>query len=600
MIKPSGFNRKPGLVVLKDAARNCWLSFSRPISVIQVDRTADVLPALVQVEREIQRRDLVAAGFISYEAAPGFNPMLQVRETEDFPLLWFGLYDSLKRVSLPIPVTHNSFSWIPSIQQDEYVRSIQKIKDYIRQGWTYQVNYTLRLRTGFQADAWELFLQLANAQQADYAAYVDTGDWAICSASPELFLSRRGRDIVSLPMKGTARRGCTLAEDRAQAAWLESSEKNRAENVMIVDMVRNDMGRIAEIGSVSVPKLFEVIRFPTVWQMISTVTSRTDAPFSEIIKAMFPCASITGAPKVSTMRIIAELETEPRRVYTGSIGFLAQDNRAQFNVAIRTVVVDRLRNQAEYGVGGGIVWDSDALDEFKECEIKALVLNAPLLVFSLLETCLWRPQDSIFLWDYHLRRLHDSAQYFAYPLNVGQLNQKLARLDSSLPPVDHRIRILVDRQGSISTEAAPFHPADPGQIYRLRIAPSPVNSTNPFLYHKTTNRKVYEDAGSIQSSKLHHVENGIQPDLEDVIFWNERREVTETSIANLVYRISEDLFTPPLNSGLLPGVFRAFLLDQGLIKERVLMLDDLPKCDEFFIINSLRLWRKARLFTQEI
>lgn len=591
-------------MILKDAVLNRWLSFTHPVSVIQVNQTEDVLPALVEVEQNVQKRNLFAAGFVSYEAAPGLNPALKVRFMEGFPLLWFGLYNSPKDFELSPPEKVYNLDWAPNIQQDEYEDAILSIKEWIARGWTYQVNYTLRLKTGFQEggltpqdgilagdplSAWKLFLQLAHAQQANYSAYVDTGNFVICSASPELFISRQGNELVSQPMKGTAPRGRSLDEDLLQADWLRTSEKNRAENVMIVDMIRNDMGRIADKSSVSVSQLFQVIRFPTVWQMISTVSSRSGAPFSEIMKAMFPCASITGAPKVSTMRIIADLEPQPRRIYTGSIGFLAPDKRLQFNVAIRTVLVDRQKGQAEYGVGGGIVWDSDPQEEYQECKIKARVLNTSPLKFSLLETCLWTPQGEIFLRDYHLKRLCDSAEYFAYPLNLVELYEQLDRVTGSLPPMDHRIRILVARNGAIKIEVSLFNQTDAAQPVTLTIAKSPVDSANPFLYHKTTNRRIYDEA----------VANPGKTDLrstasfDDRILWNEKYEVTETTIANLVYRLGDEIYTPPVGCGLLPGVFRAYLLDQGKIKERALLLKGIPECDEFWTINSLRLWRKA-------
>ena len=295
-------------------------------------------------------------------------------------------------------------------------------------------------------------------------------------------------------MKGTASRGYSWATDEASVAWLRQSEKNQAENVMIVDMIRNDMGRVATVGSVSAPRLFDVERYPTVLQMTSTVQSETQASLVEIMQALFPCASITGAPKVRTMQIIADLETEPRGVYTGSIGFIAPDRRVQFNVAIRTVVVDKTSGWAEYGVGSGIVWDSDAEDEYRECRIKASVLTQPPPEFDLLESLLWDPTDGYFLLERHLQRLQQAARYFVISLDADSAVQALHDYAETLPAQPHKVRLLVSQQGDISVEAAPIDPDATKRPLRLGLATDPVQTANPFLFHKTTHRTVYDQA----------------------------------------------------------------------------------------------------------
>ncbi|MDP5016693.1 MAG: chorismate-binding protein, partial [Dolichospermum sp.] len=380
-------------------------------------------------------------------------------------------------------------------------------------------------------NAWELFLKLVQAQKADYGAYVDIDNFAICSASPELFFRLDDNQLTSLPMKGTAARGLTLVTDNDIANQLHLSEKNRAENVMIVDMIRNDMGRVANINTVKVPSLFNVEKYPTVWQMTSTVTATTTASISEIMGALFPCASITGAPKTRTMQIIRELENTPRRIYTGCIGFISPQRQAQFNVAIRTVLIDQENNQAEYGVGGGIVWDSVSSDEYQECQIKAQVLTLNQPDFSLLETILWQPDDGYFILDYHLQRLQDSAIYFDFHIDINSIIAQLHQLTESFLNQDYKIRLLLDSDGEIVCQTIALSAVNNQKMIKLGLCSTPVDSSNIFLYHKTTNRQVYEIA------------KAAFPDCDDVLLWNERGEITETCIGNIVVDLNGELFT---------------------------------------------------------
>jgi para-aminobenzoate synthetase/4-amino-4-deoxychorismate lyase len=381
-------------------------------------------------------------------------------------------------------------------------------------------------------------------------------------------------------MKGTVERGRTLVEDRSKAEWLYHSEKNRAENVMIVDMIRNDMGRVSTIGSVEVPTLFDVERYPTLWQMTSTVTSHTEASLAQIMAALFPCASITGAPKVSTMGIIAELETSPRGVYTGCIGYLAPDRQAQFNVAIRTVVVDRDAGFAEFGVGGGVVWDSGTDSEYAESLTKAKILFERRPAFQLLESLLWSPDEGFYLLEQHLERLAASATYFGFEIDVDALSARLGEAISSYPQEPQKVRLLLERNGHICLEAAPL-----GEVRSLTVAvaEAPVSSENVFLYHKTTNRTAYE------------VAKASRPGNDEVLLWNEREELTEATTANIVVKLAGELLTPPVSCGLLAGVFRGRLLAEGNVQEQVISLSDLERCQEIYLINSVRKWRRANL-----
>jgi para-aminobenzoate synthetase/4-amino-4-deoxychorismate lyase len=538
----------------------------------------------MQCLEEVQRltsKGLYAAGFISYEASGAMDPALETHHQRDVPLIWFGLYDQPEIITLP-DADSSAFdmgSWQPSVSKSAYHESIAQTKQRIRLGDTYQVNYTFRLRTSFSGDPWALFLELHKAQRGNYSAYINLGQYHICSVSPELFFSLQRGELTSKPMKGTAQRGSAAAEDREREQWLLCSEKNRAEHIMIVDMVRNDMGRIARPGSVRVEKLFCVEKYPTVLQMTSTVTSRTDAPVSEVFREMFPCASITGAPKVKTMQIIRQLEPDPRGVYTGSIGYIFPDGNSQFNVAIRTAVIDIDRHSAEFGVGGGIVWDSDADDEYEECQTKARVLFHRYPDFELLETILWTAEGGFYLLDHHLRRLQESATYFQFELSMEQLQEKLQRFSLGALPENRRIRITATRGGNLSLASFPM---DSVIGAKVGIAKRTAHRRSPFLRHKTTYRTLYSE---LLDEQLVH-----RPGLTDIIASDDRGFVTDSTIANVVIGQGKELFTPAVEGDLLPGVFRQHLLENGVIREKQISVDELLEAPAVFLVNSLRGW----------
>jgi para-aminobenzoate synthetase/4-amino-4-deoxychorismate lyase len=577
-------------LVIHDAKLKHWLCFQNPDEIIQTNSIDQVVPKLQLVNDLIAKHQIYGAGFISYEASTAFDSILKTHSPSSFPLLWFGLYKKPEIIDLPKPTLAGEYklNWTPSVSEEEYHQAISKIKKYISLGETYQVNYTLRLNAPFSGDTWELFLKLVQAQKADYGAYVDIDNFAICSASPELFFHLDDHNLTSRPMKGTAARGLTLVADYDIANQLHFSEKNRAENVMIVDMIRNDIGRIANINTVKVPSLFKVEKYPTVWQMTSTVTAKTTASMNEIMGALFPCASITGAPKARTMEIIQELENTPRRIYTGCIGFISPQRQAQFNVAIRTVLIDKENHQAEYGVGGGIVWDSVSSDEYQECQIKAQVLTLNQPDFSLLETILWQPQNGYFVLNYHLQRLQDSANYFGFKVNINNVKTQLDQLTKSFANQDYKLRLFLDSQGEIIYETIPLLPVNNQEFVKLGICCTPVDSTNIFLYHKTTNRQVYEIA------------KAAFPDCDDVLLWNERGEITETCIGNIVVDLNGELLTPPVKCGLLAGTFRANLLEKCKIGEEIITLEMLKYSHRIYIINSVQKWRQAVLISHEL
>ena len=581
-------------IVLRDSSAGGWLCFVQPVDVLYTRRPSQVLATLEEIERRVEHERLFAAGFLTYEAAQGFDPSFRTHRAGTLPLICFGLFREARRMdALPKTAPRPVPAWRMTESRHEYFRKIQLIQDRIREGHTYQINYTTRQVASGVSDPFSLFAGMSAG--APYAACVNGSDYAILCASPELFF-RLDRGLVRCqPMKGTARRGMTLAQDEELGTWLHNSEKNRAENVMIADMVRNDLGRIARPGSVGVSELYAVSRYPTVWQMTSTVEARTDAPVSAVMRALFPSASVTGAPKVSSMRLIQALESFPREVYTGTIGFLAPGRRARFNVAIRTAVVDRRTGSAFYGVGSGIVADSEPGDEYSECLTKSKILKSPAIAtdFALLETMLWTRGQGIFLLDRHLNRMADSARYFGFGFDRGAAAQALDSLARTFDGHRYRIRLLQYRNGPpmLEHEAMyagggedPSHSACPV----IALAPRPVDPDNPFLYHKTTRREVYERALSSVSG------------CDDVLLWNKDGFVTETSIANVVATIDGQRVTPPVACGLLGGTYRQWLLDRGEIRERVIHIDDLSRVDEFTLINSVRGEIPAQLRTLKV
>ncbi|HVF25680.1 MAG TPA: aminodeoxychorismate synthase component I [Anaerolineales bacterium] len=580
---------KTNEVLLK--VNNEWLHFTEPKQIIVAKTLKDVLPASREMERLVNVNEWYAAGFLSYEAASAFDMALHtkaVMQTEDrrtketeFPFLWFGLYPSPRVISLPEPEPPREIlNWQPAIDRDTYQSSIDQIREHIAEGRTYQVNFTMRLQTDYPGSEWDFFLHLAQGQN-NHAAYIDLGRYVICSASPELFFQLDGNTITCRPMKGTVKRGRTTAEDIKQAQWLKDSEKNRAENVMIVDMVRNDLGRIARIGSVNVPELFNTERYPTLWQMTSTVTAKTSASLTDIFSALFPSASITGAPKVGTMKIISELESTSRSIYTGSLGYISPGRKSEFNVAIRTALMDRQTQKAEYGVGGGIVWDSTSTDEYAEALLKARVLTQQPAGFSLLETILWTPDKGFFLREKHIERMLDSADYFDYPISKAKIEEYLDQISSKFNS-PQRVRLLLDRSGTLSSQIMTT-PRMAERAFKAILAKQPIDSDNVFLFHKTTKRDFYESARKAA------------PGFDDVLLYNELDELTEFTIGNLVVELEGKYFTPPLSCGLLAGTFRAHLLETGQVAERTLQVNELKHYTQIFMVNSVRKWQRVEI-----
>ncbi len=566
-----------------------WLIFEKPSIVYHVDDVSKIISVLQSLDAHLEAGKYIA-GFLSYEASAGLDSALRCKTLNNFPYLVFGVFDGFKKVSdlNNFETSYQIGEWQPSQERDYYNRNIQKIKSLIAAGDTYQVNYTMRLNTIFSGNARSFFYNLSQSQKADYAAFIEFDKYILASVSPELFFKLDDSKLYCKPMKGTAARGVSYEEDLKQQNHLYQSQKERAENLMIVDMIRNDMGKICKPGSVMVTKLFNTERYPTVWQMTSDVNGETTAPFSEIIQALFPCASITGAPKARTMKIINELERTPRKIYTGSIGYFGPDRKAQFNVAIRTVLIDTQKGKAEFGVGSGIVWDSVDKNEYEECGVKAKVLKQKTPQFDLLETLLWNNENGFFLLDSHLKRMQESAEYFLYIFNKKKILELLNQFDFN-DGLSYKIRILLASDANVKMTVKSFQRKELVKI-KVGLAKNPVNKKDPFLYHKTTHRSVYQEAVS-QAQK----EN-----LDDVLLWNEDGELTESTIANLVVEKGGKYFTPPLECGLLNGTFRQYLIEQGKIEEKVIVKKDLNNFDRIYLINSVRKWQSVMEYIERI
>lgn len=556
-------------------------TFEDPLDVFVATTIAEVLPTLNKVQEAV-KNGYYAAGYLSYEAAPAFDRAFRVNSNQKMPLLWFGIFDQPIDASLQSTKSFYTSKWQPQTSIDAYNRGFSKAKQHIQQGDITQVNYTIKMKSQFNGDSVAYYKHLAAAQSANYSAYLNIGDFTILSASPELFFHFKDNKITTKPMKGTIGRGKTDREDKANAEWLYHSKKNRAENEMIVHMMQEELEAITVPETIRVPELFSIEAYPTVYQMTSTVTAEisSDKTITDIFNALFPCGSITGAPKTVTMNIIKNLESGTRDVYCGAIGFITPEQEAIFNVPIRTVMIDNKNGDATYGVGGAITKDSTEAEEYEEVLTKAKVLDINMQEFQLLES-LALTNGSYFILENHLQRLKRSAHFFQFHMDPTLIKEKLDHLAKENNTGQWKVRLLVSQTGALTLEANELSPVK--KPVQVSLAKVPIDSTDIFLYHKTTNRTVYE-------KQLLH-----SPDVFDVLLWNEKHEVTEFTIGNMVAEINGQLYTPPVACGLLAGTYREALLLDGVIMERSILLDDLSNCTGIWLINSVRGWIPVKI-----
>lgn len=668
----------PGTVLLegskpgdRDSGGKAWTQlFSSPFQVCAAC-TADEIPDLfATVERAVAEGKL-AAGFFTYECGSAFEPKAQMKPPPaGMPLAWFGIYErgysfdhqtgtfvdgeppDLERLRTRRDLAsgheftraekarENPGAFAPapeitaefSLTESDYARRIAAIHEWIRAGDVYQLNFTAPLRVRAPGSVAAHYARLRTRQPVDYGAFLH---WQpghhILSFSPELFfrVDHEGdaRRIVTRPMKGTAPRGRTPREDREISEWLRNDAKNRSENLMIVDLLRNDLGRLARFGTVRAEELFRVERYPTLWQMTSTVSAelRPEVAFHDIFRALFPSGSITGAPKVRAMQLIAQLEEQPRGFYTGAIGSFSQ-RQTVFNVAIRTLALSG--GEGVFGTGSGIVIDSNPAEEFRECLLKASFLTGPAHRTSdafivsqpdelfLIETMLWN--GAYPLLELHLDRLTDSADYFGFACDRAAIRTALEQHARQLPDASPRkVRLLlIDADGNFGINSEPLAPSHLGRVDqsghperdreaveskdlhsappdppaapcgRVCISPHRTDPADPTLYHKTTQRALYA------IEYRHAAHNGF----DDVLFLNQRGEVTEGAISNVFIEKDGRWSTPPIKCGLLAGVYRRHLLaTRPEIEERVLSLDDLRSADAVYLTNAVRGLRRVEI-----
>lgn len=545
---------------------------------------SEVLPLLAKVER-FTADGFHAAGFIAYEAASGLNPDLPSSPViEGLPLAWFAIFSERIEALLDEQLTPEALSppqLEPDITYEKYVCNVERIKEYIASGDSYQVNYTFGMKGDFSGDPLELYRQISRGQKASFSAYIDTGRFALLSASPELFFSLKEGQIRVRPMKGTAARGRWSEEDEEHIARLKSSIKERAENLMIVDLLRNDLGMIAETGSVKVESLFDVETFPTLHQMTSGVSAKVKkgAGLAEIFTALFPCGSVTGAPKRRSMEIINELEPYPRGLYCGAVGYVAPGGEALFSVAIRSLLFDRQKQSLFLGIGSAITADSDPGQEYQECLTKAAFLSSSPGDFCLIES-MRLEGGSYYLLNRHLERLRKSAGFFGFSFDRDVISAALQGFVAGEYGVC-KVRLLLQKNGEFTLSSESI--TESSATLRIAISDQRADSSDLFRYHKTNRREKLDSARKARKY------------VDEVLFLNERGELTEGSYHNLLLKINGKMLTPRRDSGLLNGVLRQELLERGEIVEAILFPADLAKADEIWLINSVRGMRRAVL-----
>ena len=569
---------------------DAWL-FENPVEIVACDEPGDVEGALDRIA-EATREGLHAAGFLAYELGYLLEPKLAplLPGSRRLPLVWMGLFAEPRRLdragierfleTQSAGSGHSVEATGQTVDRERYLEAIGRVREYIAAGDVYQINYTFHHRFRLSGDAVSLYRDLRRRQPVAHGALLRGPDWHLLSLSPELFLDIREGRATARPMKGTAKRGATPAEDEEIVAWLRADAKSQAENLMITDLLRNDLSRIALIGSVHVPELFTVETYPTVHQMTSTVEARLrpGAGFREVVKGLFPCGSVTGAPKIRAMEIIRELEAGPRGAYTGSVGMVAPSGDLRFNVAIRTLFVGA-DGAGEMGIGSGIVHDSDPAAEYEECLLKARFLTAPHEGFQLIETMRWSDFDGFYLLDRHLARLGKSARYFGIPCDMAALRALLAENLRGLRG-SQRVRLLLDQGGAATVTATPIALPDPPPAVTFALSDRPVDSHDRHRYHKTTRREMLDG----ERRRL-----ADETGCDEVLFVNERGELTEGSYCNIFVEMGGWLLTPPVACGLLDGTLRQELLAAGgQIEERVLYPRDLDEADAVWLGNSVR------------
>lgn len=534
----------------------CFLS---PIHRLIAFSNEEFIDAFKKIE-EFKDKGFYLLGYIRYDAKDIFR---NVEVSSRLPLLYFEVYDSCAEYESYNPNKYISIYSEPEINYNKYENAINQIKQHIATGNTYEVNFTYPFKVYTNTDTLSLYNYLLMKQKTKYNTFI-ANEWEeLISCSPELFFSLKDGQIKTKPMKGTIARGKTEELDRKNYEFLKNDIKNQAENVMIVDLLRNDLSKIAKTGTVNVDKLFEIEKHPTLYQMTSEISAelKNNTTLLDIFKAIYPCGSITGAPKISTMDIIEEVELHPRGIYCGAIGFISKE-QCEFSVPIRILQKNRLDDNKfyRYHVGGAIVWDSNIDNEWEETITKKKILDTEIK-FNLLETLLIKDGDVKFI-NYHKKRIEQSAKTLGF-----EFYPESFYFDTSK---DCIARFILAKDGRTQIE---YRKINKPKSFKIKISNEKMNSSNLYLYHKTTFRPWYDF---------------ILDDYFDIIFLNERNEITEGTRSNIVIQKDNKLYTPPVSCGLLNGVYRQYLIDSKKISEKILYKEDLENADKIFCINSVR------------
>ena len=579
---------EPGTVLLEtqrpDRENRRSYVLRHPVEVLECHCPEDVAGCLHRAERLLES-GLALAGFVAYGAAAGLDPALPGRALGGFPLVWLAAYGEIGRCQGPLPLPPGVASrpvrnLEADLSRDAYIRAVERTQGYIGRGDNYQTNLTCRLRFDSDEEPLAAYLRLRQAHPVPYGAYLHCGGFQVVSQSPELFLRRRGQLLWTRPMKGTQRRAPGPAQDEAFARALARDPKARAENVMIVDLMRHDLGRLAEIGSVETFDLFRVERYRTLLQLTSGVRCRLrpGTTLTDILRATFPPGSVTGAPKRRTMQIIEELEATPRGLYTGCLGLFLPGGDFTLSVAIRTLVASQGR--WELGIGSGIVADSVPEAEDKETRLKSRFFFEPPRRFQLLETLRWGPAEGFRDLAAHLRRLQRSARYFGYPWSRRRALAALAappdQAGQQPASAERRVRLLLGEAGGFEAQWQPLTPLP--QPVGVLLSERRTDASQPWLYHKTTERALYEQ----------ELARARALGLAEAIFTNREGLLTEGAFTNLMVRLGGRWLTPPLSCGLLPGIWRAEFMRRRGAREALLRPADLAGAEEVVLGNSVR------------
>lgn len=558
--------------------------FIKPTEKLTIYGKNDFEPMLKRADKNIHK-NLIGYAALNYELGYLFERRLSKLVNDEKPLGQFTFFNDknvkeIKSGSIKLSF-ENKFkvsNFRLNTSKSQYIKNIRKIKKYIADGETYQINYTVKGLFDFEGDFASFFSNLIFNQSAKYIAFINLVDEFLISISPELFFETNLKSIVTKPMKGTIARGVNYQDDQMKKHELENSIKNQAENVMIVDLLRNDLGRICEFGSVKTTKLFEIEKYESLYQMISTVKGKLKKSviFSDILKNIFPCGSVTGAPKIRSMEIIRELENEGREIYTGAIGLMLGKN-LMFNVAIRTIQFERELKKGKIGLGSGVVWDSHPEKEYNEVLLKSNFLTKPEPYFEIFETARVENGEVTFLSD-HIQRMKQAADYFLFNFDESKIHKKIHTLLKELDKEKvYRLKIVLSKIGKVKLQTEEF--IQRNSPVKIVLSKNRISSSNRFQYFKTTNRKLYDEEFSFYKAK----------GFFDVIYLNENDDVAEGSITNIFIRKGEVIVTPSLQCGILPGIYRRhFIRTHPEIKEKRISLDDLISADGIILTNSLR------------